>query len=78
MVCWLSPNTLTLDSSFIADYLLSLVFPSSTLEALLEAKILSLIYANCLNVLLAFRTWLANSLRQSILLVSTLHSSTMI
>ena len=41
--CWLSPNTLTLDSSFIVEHLLSLVSPSSTFEALLEARVLMLI-----------------------------------
>lgn len=62
IVCWLSPNTLTLNSSFIAEYLLCLVFPSSTLKTQLEAKILMLIYTISLKMLLLFRTWLANSL----------------
>lgn len=58
----LSPNVLTLDSSFIVEYLLSVVFPSSTLEALLEARVFMLIYANSPKMLLPFRAWLANSL----------------
>lgn len=62
VVCCLSPNILTLDSSFIVEYLLSVVFPSSTLEALLEARVFRLIYANSPKMLLPFRTWLANSL----------------
>lgn len=41
--CWLSPNTLTLDSSFIVEYLLSSVLPSSTFEALLEARVSTVI-----------------------------------
>lgn len=62
VVCWLFPNTLTLDPSLVGEDLLSLVFPNLTLEALPEARVFMLIYANSLKILLPFMPRLANSL----------------